>query len=67
MRFYRGSNILEPQLHNFAKNFLFQVDKMMIHPNSFTIIKHCFHHYIYKRHNLALILMKNYEIHLYIE
>ena len=31
IRFDSGSNLVEPDLHNFAKIFLFRMDKMMIH------------------------------------
>jgi hypothetical protein len=33
VRFEPESNLTEPDMHNFAKIFLFRMDKMMIHPD----------------------------------
>jgi hypothetical protein len=55
-------------MHNFAKIFLFRMDKMMIHPDFVvTVIYRCSGHNVNEHRDVTISLVKLYEIRLYIE
>lgn len=64
LRFGSGSNLVEPELHNFAKIFLFRADKMMIHLEFFYVIYRWSGHYLHEHHDVAISLRKLNEIEL---